>query len=309
MIFSGFLGRSEGDAKCLADCAADPQCGYMSWWPTSGWCKLTKGCTLGCRKVGGACGGEDSIVVKVLDCGSSSSFRSSPSPSPPPPPPPPRPLIRPAPANKHNILFIMADDLAPMLGTYGRQAGFQPAITPVLDQFAAEASLFETAYAQVPTCGASRASLMTSLYATPTRFIQFDTWAELEAPGIADLPKVLMSHGYTTISSGKIYHKRLDNEHSWNEICGFGIVSQPSPYRRCPKLRSLDNQTSNLLVSHCVMSRPPPAGNACVLLSQPRKVLRMSEQSVACVSARVVCVGSFVGRVGIACLLAVPVAS
>ena len=147
------------------------------------------------------------------------------------------------------------------------------------------------------------------MYATPTRFIQFDTWAELEAPGIADLPKVLMSHGYTTISSGKIYHKRLDNEHSWNEICGFGIVSQPSPYRRCPKLRSLDNQTSNLLVSHCVMSRPPPAGNACVLLSQPRKVLRMSEQSVACVSARVVCVGSFVGRVGIACLLAVPVAS
>ena len=50
-----------------------------------------------------------------------------------------------------------------MLGTYGRQAGFQPAITPVLDQFAAEASLFETAYAQVPTCGASRASLMTRL--------------------------------------------------------------------------------------------------------------------------------------------------
>ena len=71
------------------------------------------------------------------------------------------------------------------------------------------------------------------MYATPTRFIQFDTWAELEAPGIADLPKVLMSHGYTTISSGKIYHMRLDIEHSWNEICGFGIVSQPSPYRRC----------------------------------------------------------------------------
>ena len=60
------------------------------------------------------------------------------------------------------------------------------------------------------------------MYATPTRFAQFDTWAELEAPGIPDLPKVLKQRGYTTLSSGKIYHKRLDNEHSWDEICGFG---------------------------------------------------------------------------------------
>ncbi|EOD17735.1 hypothetical protein EMIHUDRAFT_209682 [Emiliania huxleyi CCMP1516] len=144
------------------------------------------------------------------------------SPLPPQPPP--------------NVLFIMVDDLAPLLGTYGRQSGFAPAITPIIDQFAVEGSLFETAYAQVPMCGASRASLMTSLYSTPIRFNQWDSWAQFDAPGVPDLPKVLRSKGYRTISNGKIYHEHADNAGSFHEVCIFcqQCVGSSDSISSCP---------------------------------------------------------------------------
>jgi len=120
----------------------------------------------------------------------------------------------------------MIDDLRPQLGSYGATE----TITPNIDALAADSVLFENAYCQVPTCGASRASLLTGMYATPTRFIQFDTYAEREAPGIPDLPGTLKAAGYTTISNGKIYHQRSDHADSWHEICGHGYPKIfPSP--------------------------------------------------------------------------------
>ena len=143
-------------------------------------------------------------------------------PLPPGQPPPPRPPLPP----QKNILFIMVDDLRPQLGCYGATE----TITPNIDALAADSVLFENAYCQVPTCGASRASLLTGMYATPTRFIQFDTYAEREAPGIPDLPGTLKNAGYTTISNGKIYHQRSDHASSWHEICGHGFPKIfPSP--------------------------------------------------------------------------------
>ena len=43
-----------------------------------------------------------------------------------------------------NVLFILADDLRPQLGVYGRRAQ-----TPNLDRLAEESITFERAYAQV----------------------------------------------------------------------------------------------------------------------------------------------------------------
>ena len=163
--------------------------------------------------------------------------------------PPQSPVVsaaEPAPRLR-NVLFLVLDDQAPLFGSYGRQAGFAPARTPSIDRFAAEGSLFETAYAQAPTCGASRASLMTSLYATTDRFMQFDTWAEREAPGVTDLPTALQNAGYITLSSGKIYHKRLDNEQSWHEVCGFGSDIPRCSYDKgmcCRLVRPVGRRTS-----------------------------------------------------------------
>ena len=63
----------------------------------------------------------------------------------------------------HNILMIIVDDLRTQLGCYGHTE----TLSPQIDRIASEGTLFETAYVQVPVCGASRASMMTGLYPTP----------------------------------------------------------------------------------------------------------------------------------------------
>lgn len=113
-----------------------------------------------------------------------------------------------------HVLFIAVDDLRPQLGCYGQHH----MITPNIDRLAKNGVLFNRAYCQVPVCGASRASLMTGLRPTPERFVNYYTRADKDAPGITDLPLHFRQHGYRSISNGKIYHKKEDNQASWDEI-------------------------------------------------------------------------------------------
>ena len=101
-----------------------------------------------------------------------------------------------------NVLMIIVDDLRPQLGCYG----YPETISPNIDRIADEGTLFETAYVQVPVCGASRASMMTGLYPTSKRFVTYYSSADKDAPNVPDIPSHLLSKGYTTISNGKIYH-------------------------------------------------------------------------------------------------------
>ena len=59
-----------------------------------------------------------------------------------------------------NVLFICVDDLRTELGCYGNSI----VKTPHLDKLASEGSLFFNHYVQVPTSGASRASLLTGRF-------------------------------------------------------------------------------------------------------------------------------------------------
>jgi iduronate 2-sulfatase len=116
-------------------------------------------------------------------------------------------------AERPNILFIAVDDLRPQLGCYGSDK----VISPHLDKLAAEGLLFERAYCMVPTCGASRASLMTSVRPAPGRFVTHLAIAEQEAPGVVTLNTHLKENGYHTISNGKVFHNPADNAHGWSE--------------------------------------------------------------------------------------------
>ncbi len=113
-----------------------------------------------------------------------------------------------------NVLFIAVDDLRPMLGSYGN-----PNIkTPNMDKLAAGGTLFERAYCNVPVCGASRASLLTGLHPTRSRFLDYDTWAQNDAPGVTTLPAHFKNNGYYTASLGKIFHFPEDMaKQSWSE--------------------------------------------------------------------------------------------
>lgn len=117
-------------------------------------------------------------------------------------------------AEKPNVLFIAIDDLRPELGCYGSAQ----VKSPNLDKLAAQGLRFDRAYCQVAVCGASRASLMTGVLPTKTRFRSYLTRADEDAPGATTLPEAFKDAGYTTISNGKILHHRDDSEEkSWSE--------------------------------------------------------------------------------------------
>ncbi|MFZ5831724.1 MAG: sulfatase [Planctomycetota bacterium] len=116
-------------------------------------------------------------------------------------------------ADRPNVLFIAVDDLRPQLNCYGKS--FMQ--TPNIDRLAARGALFERAYCMVPTCGASRAALMTSIRPARDRFTSHLTWAEKDAKGITTLNTHFKTHGYTTISLGKVFHHPPDNAQGWSE--------------------------------------------------------------------------------------------
>ena len=115
--------------------------------------------------------------------------------------------------DRPNVLFIAVDDLRPQLACYG-QAQMH---TPNFDALADRGVLFERAFCMVPTCGASRASLMTGLRPHPRRFTSYTARADKEAPDAITLNTHFKANGYTTISLGKVFHFTGDSENGWSE--------------------------------------------------------------------------------------------
>jgi iduronate 2-sulfatase len=116
-------------------------------------------------------------------------------------------------ADRPNVLFIAVDDLRPQLKCYGRQH----MVSPNIDALAARGVLFERAYCMVPTCGASRAALMTSIRPARDRFVTHLAWAEKEAADALPLHKHFKNAGYTTLSLGKVLHHPTDHADGWSE--------------------------------------------------------------------------------------------
>jgi arylsulfatase A-like enzyme len=124
-----------------------------------------------------------------------------------------------------NVLLILVDDYRTAMGAMGDPY----AITPNIDALASQGMLFQRAYANVPVCGASRASLMTSIYPHKTRFVNYLANAEREVPNAATLPSVFKDAGYYTVSNGKVFHDPRDSdEESWSERAWEPAVKGPA---------------------------------------------------------------------------------
>ena len=115
--------------------------------------------------------------------------------------------------SRPNVLLIVVDDLRPELGCYGAVG----ADTPHLDAFAQTATRFDRAYCQVPTCGASRASLFTGLRPTRQRFRSYLTRIEEDAPDVTPLHAHFRANGYRTASLGKVLHHKNDSAAGWSD--------------------------------------------------------------------------------------------
>ena len=116
-------------------------------------------------------------------------------------------------ARRPNVLFIAVDDLRPQLGCYGVEG----MASPNIDRLAAEGVRFDRSYCMVPTCGASRASLMSGIRPTRKRFVTYTARADREAPGITTLNTHFKEHGYRTASNGKVFHFQADSAEGWSE--------------------------------------------------------------------------------------------
>lgn len=116
-------------------------------------------------------------------------------------------------ADKPNVLFIAVDDLRPQLNCYGKSQIHSPNI----DRLAKRGVLFERAYCMVPTCGASRASMMTGIRPLRDRFVGYRAWAEKDAPGKTTMNTQFKNKGYRTVSLGKIFHHPEDNSEGWSK--------------------------------------------------------------------------------------------
>lgn len=109
--------------------------------------------------------------------------------------------------SNHNVLFIAVDDLRPELGIYGN-----PIVkSPNMDQLAREGSFFNRHYVQVPTCGASRYSLMTGLRPRKKNHINNHVfYREMANQEEKERPESFVHHlkrnGYTTVGIGKLSH-------------------------------------------------------------------------------------------------------
>ena len=109
-----------------------------------------------------------------------------------------------------NVLLIIVDDLKTELACYGSSQ----AITPHIDQLAAEGVTFLNAYSQKAVCVPSRQSFLTGL--RPDVFgAGFESRFRTKLPDVVTLPQQFSKHGYRTRGIGKVFHHRDDQ--SWDE--------------------------------------------------------------------------------------------
>ncbi len=116
------------------------------------------------------------------------------------------------PAPKPNVLFLVADDLRPALGSYGN-----PVVqSPHIDGLAAAGVRFDRAYAQFPLCSPSRVSLLLGRYPAATGVLDNAAFFRDLDPEAVTLPQHFRRHGYVALRAGKIFHEGVEDEASWD---------------------------------------------------------------------------------------------
>ena len=113
---------------------------------------------------------------------------------------------------QYNVLFILVDDLRPMLGCYGHTEMH----TPNIDRLAQRGTLFNRAYCQFPVCNPSRASILTGLRPETVGVLNNYTHYRSTVRDVVSLPQHFKAQGYHTRSIGKVVHGPFSDRLAWS---------------------------------------------------------------------------------------------
>lgn len=112
-------------------------------------------------------------------------------------------------ASRPNILFVLADQLgARWLPVHGHPV----VLTPHLDKFASQSTVFERAITSSPVCTPYRACLLSGLYPSQTGVLENGQAYPPDVPSVADH---LNRQGYTTTYIGKWHLSGAPQENRW----------------------------------------------------------------------------------------------
>jgi iduronate 2-sulfatase len=130
---------------------------------------------------------------------------------------------------KLNILLICVDDLRPELNCFGAEY----INSPNIDNLAAEGCSFLKHYVNAPSSGPSRYTLLTGQYGPYDNYALF-LRSERIAKGIEkvdpSMPEWFRTHGYTTVSVGKVsHHPGGRGGDDWNDST---IIEMPGAWDR-----------------------------------------------------------------------------
>ena len=119
-------------------------------------------------------------------------------------------------AQKPNVLLICVDDLRPELNCFGADY----ISSPNIDELAEMGVSFRKHFVNAPSCGPSRYTLLTGQYG-PVRNDALFQRANKIAQGAAidpSMPEWFRTHGYTTVSVGKVsHHPGGRGGNDWND--------------------------------------------------------------------------------------------
>eukprot|EP00045_Choanoeca_perplexa_P010749 m.111209 g.111209 ORF g.111209 m.111209 type:complete len:643 (+) comp15379_c0_seq1:1244-3172(+) len=128
------------------------------------------------------------------------------------------------PTGAKNVLFLVADDMRPSLGSYGHKAS----VTPNMNRLAAEGLQFQHAYVQFAYCAPSRNSFMSGRRPDATKTWNFlDHFRETDVgANWTALPEHFKDNGYLTTGCGKLFHPgvppNFDEPRSWSQTAPDG---------------------------------------------------------------------------------------
>ena len=144
---------------------------------------------------------------------------------------------------KYNVLFIIVDDLRPLLGCYG----YPQMHTPNIDALAQRGTRFNRAYAQYPLCNPSRTSMITGLRPETTKVLNNSADFRQELPDAVTLPQHFRNHGYYTQSVGRIAHlpQLQDDANSWSTP-SWRPTWVPYDRKMTPSWQALDVEDDDL---------------------------------------------------------------